>query len=241
MNGPLIEVERVAGPLRDLGLQAGDAIGLHSNVPSLGRIMVQAFKAGGDSAVERAVNDVVDGFVAVVDRDSGTLCVPTFSYCFLGREGAGAYDPKTTPSRVGMLTDLFFRRPDAVRSLHPTHSVAAIGARAEELVAGHENLPALGVDSPFHRLAQWNGWICYLGTNGNTLSLLHVAEAIAEVPYLDVFRYEHVAWKNIALIHSKNFNVQFLDMKISTMQLILMFVQTPPLLKEVWLILIELV
>ena len=107
-----------------------------------------------------------------------------------------------------MLTDLFFRRPDAVRSLHPTHSVAAIGARAEELVDGHENVPALGVDSPFHKLARWGGWICYLGTNGETLSLLHVAEAIADVPYIDVFRYKHAGWRNVAVIRRADGSIE---------------------------------
>ena len=200
MKESRIDVEMVAAAVRGLGALPGGMIGLHSSVPSLGRVVVNIFKQGGDKAVDRVVNDLIDGFLAAVDPNLGTLCVPTFSYCFAGREGSEAYNPKTTPSQTGMLTDIFFRRPDAVRSLQPTHSVAAIGARAEELVRDHEKMPALGIDTPFHRLAQWGGWICYLGTNGNTLSLLHVAEAVAEVPYLSVFRYEHLGWRNVAQV-----------------------------------------
>ena len=48
------------------------------------------------------------------------------------------YDPAETPSRVGSVTNLFRRRPGAVRSLQPTHSVAAIGNRAEEFCQAPE-------------------------------------------------------------------------------------------------------
>jgi len=208
MSEPRIDVEKVAEALRELGIRAGDMVGLHSRVPSLGRIIVEIFKRGGDKAVEQAANDIIDAFVAAVGPSQGTVCVPTFSYCFVGREGSGAFNPDTSPSHVGMLTGVFLHRPDSVRSLHPTHSVAAIGARAEELVRGHENVPALGEDSPFHRLAQWGGWLCYFGTNGNTLSLLHVAEAVARVPYLKVFRYEYCGWKNAALIERSDGKVE---------------------------------
>jgi len=200
MSEARIDVEKVTSALRELGIRAGDMVALHSRVPSLGRIIIEIFKRGGNGAVEQAANDIIDAFLAAVDPRQGALCVPTFSYCFVGREGTGAFNPGTSPSHVGMLTEVFLHRPDSVRSLHPTHSVAAIGARAEELVRGHENVPALGEESPFHRLAQWGGWICYFGTNGNTLSLLHVAEAVARVPYLNAFRYEYYGWKNIALI-----------------------------------------
>jgi len=200
MKGPGIDIEKVVGPLREAGVRRGDVIGLHSRVPSLGRIIVEIYRSGGEEAVRRAADDIVEGFLAALDPQAGTLCVPTFSYCFVGRAGTRPYNPETTPSEVGLLTNVVLERPDAVRSRHPTHSVAAIGARARELVAEHERRQPLGEDSPFHRLAQWGGWICYLGTNGNTLSLLHVAEVLAGVPYADVFRYEHLGWKSAALV-----------------------------------------
>jgi len=203
-----VDVHRVADALSELGVGAGDLVALHSRVPALGRIVVDIFKQGGEPAVERAANDIVEGFLAAVGPKRGALCVPTFTYCFAGPEDATPYNPATTPSKVGMLTDLFFRRPDAVRSLSPTHSVAAIGARAEELVRDHNVSSPLGPGTPFHRLAEWGGWICYLGTNGNTLSLLHVAEAIAGVPYVDVFRYSHVGWRSAALIERPDGSVE---------------------------------
>ena len=195
-----IDVELVAGPLRELGVKAGDALALHSSVPSLGKIMVQVFKQGGGVAVEQAVNKIIDGFLNAVNPNEGTLCVPTFSYCYAGPKDAIPFDPEVTPSKVGMLSDIFFRRRDAIRSQSPTHSVAAIGTRAEELIRNHDCASPLDAGTPFHRLAEWDGWICYLGTNGNTLSLLHVAEAIAEVPYMATLRYAYLGWRKACLI-----------------------------------------
>ncbi len=213
MNEPRIDIKEVAGPLQEAGVRPGDIIGLHSRVPSLGRIIVDIFKSGGNEAVEQAANDIIEGFLAALDPGRGTLCVPTFSYCFVGREGTRPYNPKTTPSDVGLLTDVFLRRRDAVRSRQPTHSAAAIGAQAQDLVRGHELRTPLGTDTPFHRLAKWGGWICYLGTNANTLSLLHVAEALAQVAYVSVFRYEYCGWKAAALVERPDGGAEEVSLK----------------------------
>ena len=199
MTAPRVDPAVVAESLREIGVRAGDTVGLHSDMPSLGRIMVQVLKHGGREGLEQAVNDTIDGFLAAVDPEQGTLCVPTFTFCFSGPEDPVAFDPEVTPSKVGILTNVFFRRPDAVRSLSATHSVAAIGARSDELVRDHDCSSPLGPGTPFHRLAEWGGWICYLGTNGNTLSLLHVAEAIAPVPYATTFRYAYLGWRAACL------------------------------------------
>ena len=195
-----IDKEMIVSELRGLGVRRGDMIGWHSSMPSLGRVMINAQKQGGSDAINQAANEVIDAFVDTVSADEGLLVVPTFSYNFAGPKDAKAYHPKKTASKVGMITDLFFRRPDAHRSLHPTHSVAAIGASAEQFVKDHEKKTPIGIDSPFHRLAEGGGWICYMGTDSKTLSLLHLAEVLAKVPYLDVFCYECLSWTRAALV-----------------------------------------
>ncbi len=60
------------------------------------------------------------------------------------------FDVRRTPSQMGLVTELFRRRPDVVRSLHPTHSVCALGPLANELCATHQLSPcACGEFSPF--------------------------------------------------------------------------------------------
>lgn len=199
-----IDKNEIASALRDLGVRAGDCMGLHSNVPALGRVMIDVQKGKGREGVHEAVHDVIDAFVAAVGGDEGLLMVPTFCYCYSGPGNHGVYHPEKTASRTGLLTDLFFRREDARRSLSPTHPVAAIGARAEQIIKDHDKCTPLGIDSPFHRLAQAGGWICYLGTNSKTLSLLHVAEVIAEVPYVDAFGYGYIGWRSAALVEQED-------------------------------------
>ena len=50
----------VAATLRSLWVNSGDVVGLHSNMPSLGKIMVYIQRAGGPPAVEQAADDVID-------------------------------------------------------------------------------------------------------------------------------------------------------------------------------------
>lgn len=203
----------IVSALRNLGVRRGDWLGLHSNIPALGRVMVDIQKSAGREGVYQAVNDIIDAFLQAVDPDCGLLMVPTFTDSFEGHKQGMPYHPEKTKSRVGMLTDLFFRRPDARRSLQPTHSVACIGAQAEKIVTNHENRTALGIDSPFHRLAQAGGWICNLGTNCKTLSLLHVAEIIAQAPYANTFCYETVGWKPQAVVEQEDGTITIVPLR----------------------------
>lgn len=106
--------------------------------------------------------------------------LPTFS--FLNFQPV--FDPETTPSEMGLISETGRRRPGAVRSLHPRHSVVVLGSRAEQLTAGHLEAGALGVGSPPDKLAEQGGYVLLLGVDHVANSLIHVAEAHARVPYL---------------------------------------------------------
>jgi len=208
-----VDKQLIASVLREMGIRPGDCIGLHSSVPSLGRVVLDAQKQGGNEAVQQVVHDVIDGFVEAVGPEQGLLMVPTFTLYYLHREEVVPFHPDKTRSKVGMLTELFWQRSDAVRSLHPTHSVAAIGGRAKELIEGHEEKSGLGVDTPFHRLAKWGGWICYLGTNSKTLSLLHVAEVLAQVPYYATACYEFYGSQLPMLLEREDGTIEEISLK----------------------------
>ena len=93
---------------------------------------------------------------------------------------------KKTSSVVGAISEAVRLHPQAIRSFHPTHSVAAIGPRAIDLTRAHLASSPLGVGNPFHRLAQWGGEVMLLGCDHRSNSLLHVAEIIAGLAYVDV-------------------------------------------------------
>jgi len=76
------------------------------------------------------------------------------------------------------------KRPEAIRSLHPTHSVAAIGQKAREITKNHENCPTpCGPDSPYDKLAKLGGYVLLVGVNLDSCTLLHSAEELAGLPY----------------------------------------------------------
>jgi aminoglycoside 3-N-acetyltransferase len=109
--------------------------------------------------------------------EEGTLLMPTLP--FDGRQidyarANKVFDVRRTPSRMGLLTEVFRRTPGVVRSLHPTHSVAAWGRRAEELVSEHHQGTAFGERSPYFKLQEIGGVVMGLGVARYTV--IHVAD-----------------------------------------------------------------
>jgi aminoglycoside 3-N-acetyltransferase len=112
--------------------------------------------------------------------------MPTHTYCYPLSDGSlTTFDPKSTSSLVGRITDVFWRQPEVVRSLHPTHSLAAEGQMASALIAGHGfcNTPC-GPGTPYHRLVQWDAGVLLFGVAFDCYTLFHTAEDSADVPYL---------------------------------------------------------
>lgn len=158
--------DELRGGFRGLGLDAGDGVLVHSSLSSLGRV------DGGAETVVDALRDAVG--------DHGTVMMPTFT------RYDRPYDLDTSPSTVGAITEAFRKRPRAVRSTHPTKSVAAIGPDAASLVADHDPRNSIGPGSPIHRLIdERDGDVLLLGVDHTTNSALHVAERLADLPYRD--------------------------------------------------------
>ncbi|MHC4916780.1 MAG: AAC(3) family N-acetyltransferase [Planctomycetota bacterium] len=168
---------------RALGLTSGDTVMMHSNASSVGpaRQMVKAPDTG--------MAWVLEALMAVLGSE-GTLLVPTFSSTF--KENCGpsglVWNPKETPSRVGSLTNYVWKKPGAFRSDHPTHSVAAIGGRAEEVVKGHswrDEATTFDRGGPWGKLADWDGKVLWLGTDMRTQTAVHVVEEWMALPYME--------------------------------------------------------
>jgi aminoglycoside 3-N-acetyltransferase len=88
------------------------------------------------------------------------------------------FDVRQTPSQMGLLTELFRRRRGVMRSLHPTHSVCALGPLAREITATHHLSPAtFGELSPFGVMARHKTAILGVGTEYyRTLTQVHAIE-----------------------------------------------------------------
>lgn len=150
--------------LRTLGLTAGDRVVVHSSLRAVGP------DSGGAEAVVDALLEVLG--------PQGLLVVPAFTYT------TARFDPAVEPGRTGAIAEAARLRPGAVRSLHPTHSVAALGAGARELCANHEDVAGTDVDSPLDRLARAGGLVLLLGVGHIADTTIHVGEFRAGVSYL---------------------------------------------------------
>ena len=72
--------------------------------------------------------------------------------------------------------------PGAVRGEHPEANFVALGPRAAWLVSPHPFDEAYGPGTPLARLVEAEGQILMVGAPLGTVTLLHHAEALADVP-----------------------------------------------------------
>lgn len=111
--------------------------------------------------------------------EKGTLAMPSFPFDSLASDylASASFDIRRSPSKMGLLTEIFRRLPDVTRSLHPTHPVCAQGPLAEYLTEGHHlDERPFGPSSPFGRIEENNGKILMIGVDSAFLTHVHVAE-----------------------------------------------------------------
>ena len=154
---------------RAIGLQQGDLVLVHSALRRLGPV------AGGPDTV-------IDALLAAVGP-MGTVAVPTHTWKVVTREQP-VFHQTFTPSHVGALGNVLRLRTRAIRSLHPTHSVAAIGPLAAALTSGHEqDGTPCSPNSPYGRLRDWGGKILIIGADLSCCTFFHGCEEWAGMPW----------------------------------------------------------
>lgn len=158
--------------LRKLGLEAGDKVIVHSALSAFGEV-----EGGADA--------VIDALLEALGEE-GTLLMPAMP------GGGGPFNVKTSPSRVGAITEAFRRRQGVLRSRHPSHSVCAMGRDAKWFVADHDKAPtAYNEGAPYRRILDF-GKILLLGCDQDRNTSLHTLECIANAPYLRTITREYV-------------------------------------------------
>ncbi len=173
---------RIAGDLAAAGIRRGGVLLVHASLRSLGPV------PGG-------AETVVQGLLAALGPD-GTLLMPALSYAHVTPQHP-VFDARFTPSNVGALPEYFRTRPGTRRSLHPTHSVCAVGRLAGEILARHgEDRTPCGPCSPFHLLPKYEGQILMLGCGLRPNTSLHAIEELSEPPYLfgGTVTYRLIGW-----------------------------------------------
>ena len=159
-----LSVEQVATQLRDLGVRRGGVLLVHTSFRAVRPV------EGGPLGLIRALRSVLG--------EEGTLVMPTMT------DGETVFDPASTPTcDMGITAELFWRQPGVRRSPHPGGSFAAEGPMAERICAPQPLSPPHGPDSPVGYVHDLAGQVLLLGVGHSENTTLHLAEAIAGVPY----------------------------------------------------------
>ena len=160
--------DKITADLKHIGITDGDVLMVHSSFKSLGVNNISP-------------NDIVDILINSVGK-SGTLLMPALSGA---KTPKGHHDNKMTPSNIGVIPEAFRLTSGVRRSLHPTHSVCAIGRLAEELLGEHEkDRTPCGVYSPFRKILFINAKILMLGCTLKPNTIMHAVEECIGTPYL---------------------------------------------------------
>ena len=146
-EGVAVSKQDIINGLREMGIVEGDTIFVHSSFSSFG-------------FVKNGPMEVINSLIKVVGA-KGNVCMPSFGPLLDGK----TFDAGKTPSALGKITDVFWRLPQAKRSLSPTHSVACVGMDAESLTNGHllDNTP-FSKNSPYFKAMEKGGKVVCLGS-----------------------------------------------------------------------------
>lgn len=148
--------------IKKIGIKHDDSLLVHSSMKAIGE-------------VEGGADTVLDAFIEYL-QDDGLLIFPTHTWEQINEE-YNVFNPMTEPSCVGLLSNLFLKRPGVVRSLHPTHSVAALGRDAVDYCSGEEQF-----DTPCSRNGCWGklydrkAKILFLGSSLKKNTYIHGVE-----------------------------------------------------------------
>lgn len=174
--------DKLIRDLRQLGVESGTILFMHSSFKSLGPV------AGAAATVIAALQEALG--------PDGLLLLPSF-HLVEREQRAANWNVDTTASTVGWLTEFFRQLPDTYRSDHYSHSVAACGKGARQFVADHRRREGhvspwdlkpwgatYGTHSPMYRAYQANGQLLMLGVDYETSTYIHLVEVL----YWDILR-----------------------------------------------------
>lgn len=159
--------QQLRSDLNSMGLTGTETILIHSSFKSIGPV-----DGGADTVLDAFADFFKDGL----------LLLPTHTWKTINSDNP-IFDPQKTPSCVGYLTNKFLERPNVIRSLHPTHSMAGLGKNAASYLSGEEynNTPCTP-GGCYDKLRYCNGKILLIGVGHERNTFIHSVEEVLNVP-----------------------------------------------------------
>jgi aminoglycoside 3-N-acetyltransferase len=175
-----------------LGVRPGDVVMMHASVRAVGQV------AGGVDQIHLAIKDALteDGTLmmyascpAHVDEVGRGEHDPEFEREIL--EKLPAFDPYTARSARdnGALVEMLRTYPGSKVNAHPTRFVVW-GRQADYLISEQPWDFAMGAGSALERLVTLDGKILMLGSDHDTVTFLHYAEHIVDIPDKRIVRFQ---------------------------------------------------
>ncbi len=153
--------------MREAGIKESDTVTIHCSLRAIGKI-------------ENGADGLIDGIRDYL-RD-GLFLVPTHTWRTVNRDNP-YFDVKTSVPCIGTLAEVAAFRPDAVRSLHPTHSLAGFGSRAANYLQGEEHSASPApLGGALNRLYEENGKILLVGVGHERNTYLHAVDERFDIP-----------------------------------------------------------
>ncbi|MDF0665647.1 MAG: AAC(3) family N-acetyltransferase [Nitrospira sp.] len=160
------DAEQLRLVLRQMGIVETDTVLVHANFEC-------------DSGFQGTPSDLVEVFVGLLGEKGNVMMVTipfrgsAYDYLAQGK----TFHVKKTMSMMGLVTEIFRRRNGTVRSLHPTHPVAAFGKDSAWITVGHDSCAfPCGPGTPFEKLRKLKGRILFFDVGFGAITFFHYVE-----------------------------------------------------------------
>lgn len=182
----MTNLETYLVPLKQLGIQQGDALFVSSDVK---RLLFSFYEQYDEMP---SLNDIINYLQSLVS-EQGTLIFPTYNWGFCR---GTAWDYHKTKSETGSLSAAALKRKDFRRTQHPIYSFAVWGKGTDELCQ-LTNTSSFGSDSPF-------AW----------MDAHHAKNMVIDVSFTDCLTFVHYVEQLSGLVtyrYEKNFTADYTD------------------------------
>lgn len=175
--------DELAADLRALGLAAGDLVMVHAALRRIGPVLgmgdtvIAALRdAVGEGGTIAAYADWEADYEELLDAHGRVPMwwkphIPPFERLW-----------SRAVRHNGLFPELLRTTQGTVASANPGARIVALGARAEWLTADHALDYGYGSGSPFAKLVEAGGKVLMLGAPLDTMTLIHHAEHLADIP-----------------------------------------------------------
>ena len=142
----------------------GHIVSVHTSLKAIGEI-----DGGGEM--------LLSALISFFANDGGMLCIPTHTW------DTEVYDRRRADSCTGVLSMLAAAHPAAVRTTHPSHSMAVFGRQAELFSRADDT-----TNTPVHprgcygKLYEEDGFILLIGVGQEKNTFIHCVEEMLHVP-----------------------------------------------------------